>query len=131
MVDRNLPATTRFENGHTRRGRPPGSMNKNTRALKDAIILAAERFGRDGQGKDGLEGYLLRLATYEPVAYAGLLKAVLPIQVKDISERPPPTFTVIERVIIDGATGEVIPPPSKPPRRPMRIVNPQSDDDEC
>lgn len=62
-------------------GRPKGSPNKTTAALKEAIILAAERVGSDGQGKDALTGYCVFLAKNEPKAFAGLLGKVLPMQV--------------------------------------------------
>jgi hypothetical protein len=92
-------------------GRQPGSTNRNTRLLKDAILLAgsvtAERFvmreiielsktealDKDGQRVAGeleecveengaLVGYLSWLAEHHPTAYASLLAKVLPLQVK-------------------------------------------------
>lgn len=62
-------------------GRPKGSPNKTTQTLKDAILLAAEEVGNDGQGQDGLKGYLKRVATEDVKAFAGLLGKVLPMQV--------------------------------------------------
>jgi hypothetical protein len=55
-------------------GRPKGSQSKVTVALREAILLAGERAG----GKDGLTGYLTRLAVENSSAYAGLLAKVLP-----------------------------------------------------
>lgn len=55
-------------------GRPPGSLNKVTVALKQAILDAGERAG----GKEGLTGYLERLAVENSSAYAGLLGKILP-----------------------------------------------------
>jgi hypothetical protein len=55
-------------------GRPKGSQNKLTVALKDAILAAGERAG----GKEGLTGYLIRLAVENSSAYAGLLGKILP-----------------------------------------------------
>ena len=43
-------------------GRQPGVRNRTTRLLKEAILLAAELEGRDGEGKDGLIGFLRRVA---------------------------------------------------------------------
>lgn len=73
VVDENL----------TRRGagRPPGSANKTTALLKEAIIKAAETVGSDGKGKDELTGYCVFLAKEEPKAFAALLGKVLPMQV--------------------------------------------------
>jgi hypothetical protein len=67
----------------TRRGagRPKGSPNKTTAALKDAILMAAEQRGEDGEGKDGLTGYCAFLAKEEPRAFASLLGRVLPMQI--------------------------------------------------
>ena len=62
-------------------GRPKGVPNRTTTALKDAILLAAEQTGRDGQGGEGLTGYLRRLADDEPKAFSALLGKVLPLQV--------------------------------------------------
>ena len=75
-----------------RRGRPPGSRNRISTLLKDAVILAAEtqgemepfhRYGhvRWKKGKGGLQGYLCWLAANEPKAFAGLLSRVIPLHV--------------------------------------------------
>jgi hypothetical protein len=71
----------RDENGHYQEGhnkpgpgRPPGSQNRITVALKDAILAAGERAG----GAEGLTGYLTRLAVENSSAYAGLLAKILP-----------------------------------------------------
>ena len=49
--------------------RPPGSQNKITVALKEAILAAGEAAGGEG----GLTAYLTRLAVENSSAYAGLL----------------------------------------------------------
>lgn len=61
-------------------GRPKGSPNKTTALLKEAIIMAAEGVGQDGDGKDGLVGYCKFLAKSEPKAFSSLLGRVLPMQ---------------------------------------------------
>jgi len=63
--------------GGSRKGVP----NRTTSVLKDAILLAAETVGQDGKGKDGLTGYLVRIAKTQPKAFTGLLGRVLPMQV--------------------------------------------------
>lgn len=62
-------------------GRPKGSINKTTGKLKEAILLAAEGVGSDGDGKDGLTGYLTHVAKTDVKAFSGLLGKVLPMQV--------------------------------------------------
>ena len=62
-------------------GRPKGLQNKITRELKEAILQAAEQTGKDGQGAEGLVGYLRRVAEEDVKAFSGLLGKVLPLQV--------------------------------------------------
>jgi len=66
--------------GEHRGGRRKGVPNKNTSALKDAILRAAELVGSDGKGTDGLVGYLVSVAKADTKAFAGLLGKVLPTQ---------------------------------------------------
>ena len=69
-------------------GRPPGIPNKTTALLKEAILLAAEAQGSDGNGTDGLKGYCRFLAAEEPRAFATLLGKVLPMQVASDGDSP-------------------------------------------
>lgn len=62
-------------------GRKKGTPNKVTSVLKDAILAAAQAVGEDGEGRDGLEGYLKRVAKEDIKAFSGLLGRVLPLQV--------------------------------------------------
>jgi len=68
--------------GNAGKGRPPGARNKTTTALREAILLAAETTGYDGEGTGGLQGYLRRLAEREPRSFSGLLGKVLPLEVR-------------------------------------------------
>lgn len=63
-------------------GRKKGVPNKTTQALKDAILLAAAKVGKDGEGEGGLIGYCERLAFHEPKAFCALLGRVLPQDVQ-------------------------------------------------
>jgi len=63
------------------KGKKPGTPNRTTKVLKEAILLAAEQHGEDGKGKEGLTGYLKRLAAKEPKSFATLLGKVLPMQI--------------------------------------------------
>lgn len=83
-------------------GRPKGSQNKTTGALKEAILLAAEQHGEDGKGKGKTVGYLKRLAKEQPVAFAGLLGKVLPMQVAGTDENGEPTSITVNFVRTGG-----------------------------
>lgn len=63
------------------KGRARGVPNKTTKTLKEAILLAAEQSGEDSRGKDGLVGYLRRVADEDVKAFSGLLGKVLPLQI--------------------------------------------------
>jgi len=46
--------------------------------LAEAIMLAAEQTGEDGRGRDGLVGYLRRMARTNPRSFGALLARVPP-----------------------------------------------------
>ena len=69
-----------------REGRPKGRPNKTTRVLREAILLAAEQAGEDGEGHDGLVGYLRRVANKDVKAFSSLLARVLPLQITGMVE---------------------------------------------
>lgn len=117
-------ATGRFEEGRDKTGgRQKGSVNKTTRILREAIILAAEQLGRDGKGKEGLVGYLKKLGDKHPELFKDLLARVLPMQITGPQEGPiQVTFTRQEAedhlrergVYIEGVFDkpvELLPPP--------------------
>lgn len=76
-------------------GRPKGVPNKTTTLLKDAIILAAEKHGQDGKGKDKLVGYCRMLAADEPKAFATLLGRVLPMHIEGTGENGEVLFKTV------------------------------------
>ena len=63
-----------------RRGRKAGVPNKIPRLLKDAVLEAASQLGFDGMGKDGLVGYLKRMAVYYPESFIPLLGRLVRLQ---------------------------------------------------
>jgi hypothetical protein len=63
-------------------GRQPGSANRVTRILKEALIIAAEEEGRDGHGAGELVGFLRRLINEDIRSFAALLGRVIPLQVE-------------------------------------------------
>lgn len=80
-------------------GRPKGAVNKTTKALKEAILAAAEEVGMDGNGAEGLTGYLKRVATEDVKAFSSLLGKVLPMQVTG-EDGDAIRINVIERRIV-------------------------------
>jgi hypothetical protein len=82
---KNAPGRHRFSADNqppkSKVGRPKGSQNKLTRELRELIVEAAERLGRDGEGEEGLLGYLMWLGRKVPGSYAVLLGGVMPVHV--------------------------------------------------
>jgi hypothetical protein len=64
-----------------KRGRRPGSRNHYTREIRDAVLNACNRYGSDGRGEGGLEGYMFLLCHKERKSMAMLLGRILPEQV--------------------------------------------------
>jgi hypothetical protein len=81
-VDQPKPKrNTRFPPGYTpTTRRRKGVQNKITRDIKNGIITAAVRMGRDGKGAGGLIGYFEFLAKKKPIAFAHLLGKLIPLQ---------------------------------------------------
>lgn len=84
------------------KGKPRGAVSKTTKAIKEAVILAAEKVGSNGKGSGGLVGYLANLAKTEPVAFAGLLGKVLPLQIVGSGPNGEHVIARVERIIIDA-----------------------------
>lgn len=80
-------------------GRQKGTPNKATRALKDAILLAAEEHGEDDNGKDGLKGYLRKVAREDVKAFSSLLGRVLPLQVTGEDGAPVAVTSVVRKIV--------------------------------
>lgn len=70
-----------FTKGVKTGGRKKGSINKTSRLLKEALIMAAEVVGADGRGKDGLVGYLSQVARREPGVFMRSIEKLLPMQI--------------------------------------------------
>ena len=69
-----------IKKGEKRCGRAKGQTNRITRALKDALILAAEK---SRHSKDrSLESYCTYLADEHPSVFAGLLGKLIPVQAR-------------------------------------------------
>jgi hypothetical protein len=103
----------RYKNGGARpgAGRPKGSKNKLSLALKDAILQAGENAG----GDEGLVGYLSRLAVENSSAYASLLKGVLPMTLASDSDDGEQRHITFTRIIVHADGHREIKPKQLPP----------------
>lgn len=63
-------------------GRQKGTPNKVNATVKEALVMAMEASGLDGKGKDGMVGYLRWLSRAEAVAFATLIKSIIPLQLQ-------------------------------------------------
>jgi ParB-like nuclease domain len=101
---KNAPGRHRFSSDNqppkSKRGRPKGSMNKYSRDLREDILEAIERVGRNGEGKDGRVGYLMWLARAEPKSYAMLLRGMMPAEIRA-------TMTLKPLLTLDEALAEM------------------------
>ena len=61
-------------------GKPKGTRDKVVRGLREGILVAAERIGSDGNGLDGLIGFLEDLGRYHKKAFTSLLVKLLPME---------------------------------------------------
>ena len=135
LVKRN--ANGQFERGSKAlagAGRPPGSLNKTTTQLKEAILGALEAAG----GKEGSVGYLRRLANENSSAFASLLGKVLPTTLSaPESDGGVGTQITFTRIIvhpdghreIEGVTPKALPVPDASHALP-RSTDPTDDTNE-
>jgi hypothetical protein len=104
---RNTTGLVPFAKGNP--GKPKGAKNKLGVRLKEAILEAAERSGRDGKGKDGAVGYLVWLSRAEPAVFGRMLEKVMPLQV-DVRDKTERTLSAMEAVEKLEERGLPVPP---------------------
>ena len=68
-------------------GRPLGALNLFTREIKEAAVNAATRYGADGHGLGGLEGFFFRCCDLHPTIMVSLLGRICPMQKAPDGER--------------------------------------------
>jgi uncharacterized protein (UPF0335 family) len=79
-------------------GKPRGATAKHTRLLKEAIMIAAELEGQDGQGKGKLIGFMRKIAQEDLRAFVSLLGRIIPLQVEQKTMDDKPKSTVYKTV---------------------------------
>jgi hypothetical protein len=89
-----------FKKGHEKFGGPKvESVNRATKMLKEAILLAAELEGSDGEGKDELVGFLRKVAKEDRRSFVMLLGRVLPLQAESRTDmRAEAPYRTVEEV---------------------------------
>ena len=80
-----------FKKGHKKLGgRKKGVPNKFPSVLTEAVLVAAETCGEDGEGFGGLVGYCMMLSDKYPKHFIRLLARVMMLQEKD--KRAPTSY---------------------------------------
>jgi hypothetical protein len=100
-----------FKPGHpgfTTTGRPKGKPNKINADLKQGIIDGAAKYGSDGRGSGGLQGYLKMCAGKYPREYLQLLARILPLQFRGELDVPPGTVAIGEVNIITAPSDSYV-----------------------
>jgi hypothetical protein len=77
-------------------GRPKGARNYVTRNVLEALINAVNRFGEDGRGKDGLEGFLFKMCGEEPKSVMTMLQGTMPTRIT--VERRPKRYRTLDEI---------------------------------
>ena len=91
MVKQTSEKPRRVGDGTPGPGRPKGSVNKATKALKDMILAALD--------KAGGEAYLEKQAETNPVAFMTLIGKVLPMQVQGTGDKGEIVHRVIREIV--------------------------------
>ena len=81
MADLPRKQTQEIGKGKPGPGRPKGSPTRRQPHSKEAILQAAAEHGEDDTGKDGLKGYLRKVAREDVKAFSGPFWRVLPLDV--------------------------------------------------
>ena len=80
-------------------GRKPGSQNIISREIKEVVITAANLVGSNRRGKDGLIGYMRRLAVRNEAVFGGLLRHVMGSQVTVEHTERHKKYQTVEEVV--------------------------------
>lgn len=107
----NLASLTPFKKGHKKLGgRTKGTPNKLPRILREAVVLVAECHGSDGEGTDGLLGFVRMVWRNYPKVFLKLLTKCLEAELKYPSRfepEPPPTYPCRLDLLTDAERPEL------------------------
>ena len=93
-----------FKSGHEKRGgRKRGTPNQISAGYRKAILEAAYQFGNDGNGKDGIVGYLKWVAVRHPAIFCAQLGNLVRLEFAEryAPEEPPRTMEEINQWVRD------------------------------
>ncbi|MGO9327385.1 MAG: hypothetical protein ACLQJ0_04640 [Steroidobacteraceae bacterium] len=94
-----------FKSGHEKQGgRKRGTPNRISADYRKAMLEAAYRVGYDGNGKDGVVGYLIWVGLHHAATFGAGLNAVLLLQFAETNmpERPPSTREELNQRVRDS-----------------------------
>ena len=94
-------------------GRKPGSQNVISREIKEVVITAANLVGSNRRGKDGLIGYMRRLAVRNEAVFGGLLRQVMGTQVTVEHTERHKKYQTVEEVVEELRRFESRPSPCR------------------
>jgi hypothetical protein len=119
-----------FKKGHKKMGgRKKGTPNLFNKDLIQAIVQAAEQVGSDGKGKNGVDGYLQRLAGKKEGYFVSLLRQAVQKQVPATERENEIVYATeqdFRQALLDHGVHPTLlpPPPRDPDEKPPTHLNP-------
>jgi hypothetical protein len=121
-----------FKKGHKKMGgRKKGTPNLFNKDLIQAIVQAAEQVGSDGKGKNGVDGYLQRLAGKKEGYFVSLLRQAVQKQVPATEPENEIVYATeqdFRQALLDrGVHPTLLPPPPRDPdeKPPAHLTPPK------
>jgi len=85
-MDTSLLNDARDEKGRFKKGEAPGRLvgakARYTRVIKEAIIIAAEEYGKNGHGKDKLIGFMRKVIEEDLKTFCMMMARAMPLQIE-------------------------------------------------
>jgi uncharacterized protein (UPF0335 family) len=73
----------RYRKGDGRKRKPVGATAKYTRVIKEALLIAAEEHGRNGNGKDKLIGFMRKVIDEDLKTFCMMMARAMTLQVEN------------------------------------------------